>query len=129
MGQFQGIIGVLFIIFLCYLLSNNKKAINYKTIVWGLGLQIFFALIILVTPIGKPFFNWFDKAINKLLTFSVEGSKFLFEQFGTKAIEGPLWNFAFIALPTVIFFSALMALMYHFGIMQKIVALISRIMQ
>ena len=129
MGQFQGIIGVLFIIFLCYLLSNNKKAINYKTIVWGLGLQIFFALIILVTPIGKPFFNWFDKAINKLLTFSVEGSKFLFEQFGTKAIEGPLLNFAFIALPTVIFFSALMAMMYHFGIMQKIVALISKIMQ
>ena len=129
MGQAQGIIGVFFILFLAFLLSNNRKKINYKIIFWGLGLQLFFAILILLTPIGTPIFNWFDTAINKLLGFSLQGSEFLFKHFGTKNIEAPLWNFAFIALPTVIFFSSLMAMFYHYGIMQKIIKLISKIMQ
>ena len=129
MAQIQGIIGLIFIIFLAFLLSNNKRRINYRVVAWGLGLQLFFAIIIIVTPIGKPFFAWFDSAIRTLLDFSKEGSEFLFASFGTGNIEGPLMNFAFIALPTVIFFSALMAMFYHYGIMQKIIAVISKIMQ
>ena len=116
MGQAQGIIGVFFILFLAFLLSSNRKKINYKIIFWGLGLQLFFAIIILVTPIGKPFFGWFDRVIKKLLKFSEQGSEFLFSSFlnGTTNIEAPIYNFAFIALPTVIFFSALMAMFYHY---------------
>ena len=81
MAQIQGIIGVFFILFLAFLLSNNKSNVNYKTVIWGLGLQIFFAILILLTPIGTPIFDWFDTAVNTLLGFSVEGSKFLFSSF------------------------------------------------
>ena len=81
MAQFQGLIGVIFILFLAFLLSNNRKKINYRVIFWGLGLQLFFAIIILVTPIGKPFFGWFDRAIQTLLNFSEKGSEFLFSSF------------------------------------------------
>tara|TARA_Y100000996_G_scaffold184477_1_gene144289 strand:+ start:271 stop:1959 length:1689 start_codon:yes stop_codon:yes gene_type:complete len=132
MAQIQGIIGVFFILFLAFLLSNNKSNVNYKTVVWGLGLQLFFAILILLTPIGTPIFDWFDMAVNTLLDFSVEGSKFLFSSFvngNDTMVETPLINFAFIALPTVIFFSALMAMLYHYGVMQKVVTFISKIMQ
>ena len=129
MIQFQGILGILFILLLAYALSNNRKKINYRIVFWGLGLQIFFAILILLTPIGAPVFDWFDGAINTLLGFAFDGSSFLFRQFDTKIIEGPLFNFAFIALPTVIFFSALMTLLYHLGIMQKVIQIISKIMQ
>ncbi len=132
MAQIQGIIGVFFILFLAYLLSNNKSNVNYRTVIWGLGLQIFFAILILLTPIGTPIFDWFDRAINTLLGFSVEGSKFLFSSFingNDSMLETPLINFSFIALPTVIFFSALMAMLYHYGVMQKLIAFISKIMQ
>ena len=129
MIQLQGVLGVFFIIFLAYLLSNNKSEINYKVVFWGLGLQIFFAIIIILTPIGRPFFQWFDSAIKTLLEFSQKGSDFLFSSFITGSIEVPLINFAFIALPTVIFFSALMAMFYHYGVMQRIIKIISKIMQ
>ncbi len=132
MAQIQGIIGVFFILFLAYILSNDKSNVNYRTVIWGLGLQIFFAILILLTPIGTPIFDWFDNAINTLLDFSVEGSKFLFSSFvngNDSMLEAPLINFSFIALPTVIFFSALMAMLYHYGVMQKLIAFISKIMQ
>jgi len=90
---------------------------------------MFFAIIIILTPIGKPFFSWFDRVIKTLLDFSQKGSDFLFASFITGEIEVPLINFAFIALPTVIFFSALMAMFYHYGVMQKIISLISKVMQ
>ena len=129
MIQLQGVLGIFFIIFLAYLLSNNKTKINYKIVFWGLGLQLFFATIIIITPIGAPFFQWFDSAIKTLLDFSQKGSEFLFSSFVTGSIEVPLINFAFIALPTVIFFSALMAMFYHYGIMQKLIKIISKVMQ
>ena len=129
MYQMQGLMGVFFIIFLAYLLSNNRSKINHKLVLWGIGLQIFFAIIIILTPIGAPFFQWFDSAIRTLLDFSQKGSEFLFSSFITGSIEAPLINFAFIALPTVIFFSALMTMFYHYGIMQKIIKIISKVMQ
>ena len=130
MAQIQGILGAIFIIFLAFLLSNNKNKINYRLVLWGIGLQLFFAILIILTPIGKPFFSWFDKAITKLLAFSEEGSRFLFESFVPGVgLDLGLINFAFIALPTVIFFSALMAMFYHYGIVQKIIAFISKVMQ
>ena len=129
MGQAQGLIGVFSILLIAFLMSNNKKAINYKTIIWGLALQLTLAVLIMLTPIGEPFFKWFDTAIKTLLAFSNEGSAFLFESFLTHKTEPGLINFAFIALPTVIFFSALMSMLYHYGIMQKLIKIISKIMQ
>jgi len=131
MNKYIGVIGVFAILGIAYLLSNNKKNIDLRLIIWGLGLQLFFGIFILVTPFGKPIFSWCDNAINKLLSFANEGSVFLFGSFTTEPKEmlPGVINFAFAVLPTVIFFSALMAVLYNLGIMQKIIKCISWIMQ
>ena len=84
MERFIGLLGIITILGLAYLLSNNRNAINKKTVIWGLGLQVFFALIILKIPGGKILFDYVDAAIKKILSFSIEGSKFL---FGNLAVE------------------------------------------
>jgi CNT family concentrative nucleoside transporter len=131
MNKYIGIIGIFAILGIAYLLSNNKKNIDLRLIIWGIGLQLFFGIFILVTPFGKPIFSWFDNVINKLLSFANEGSLFLFGSFTTEPKEmlPGVINFAFAVLPTVIFFSALMAVLYHLGIMQKIIKCIAWIMQ
>jgi len=129
MERFTGILGIFFILFISYLLSNNKKNIDLRLIIWGLGLQIFFGVFILITPFGKPIFSWCDKAINKLLSFSQDGSNFLFASFTNGQMHPAVINFAFYVLPTVIFFSALMSMLYYLGIMQKLIKAIAWIMQ
>jgi len=130
MNQFIGIIGVFVILGTAFILSNNRRNINLRIAVWGLSLQMFLALIILKTPIGPPFFSFFDKAVKKLISFSDAGSDFLFRSFiSDVGFHAALVNFAFRALPTIIFFSSLMAVMYHFGIIQILVKWIARIMQ
>lgn len=131
MQRLIGFLGIAAILGIAYLMSNNRKAINYRVVYWGLGLQITFAIFILATPIGKPVFMFLDKGINKLLSFSDEGAAFL---FGALAISPGQPNslgffFAFQILPTIIFFSAFMAILYHFGIMQWVVKHIARAMQ
>ena len=121
MDRFTGIIGAVVLLAIAYGMSNNRRAISKRTVLWGLGLQLFFALFILKTPIGQPFFSAVDKIFLKLLSFSDAGSDFLFKSYGTGVVEGPLMNFAFRILPTIIFFSSLMALLYHFGIMQRVI--------
>ena len=130
MGKFTGIIGIIVLLGIAYLLSNNKKKINYKLVSWGLGIQLLFAILILKSPIGKPVFSYMDKAITKLISFSDAGSDFLFKSFIPEVgFHVGLVNFAFKALPTIIFFSGLMAVMYHLGIIQFIVRLIAKLMQ
>ena len=129
MDRFTGILGIIAILGISYLLSNDKKNIDLRLIIWGLGLQIFFGIFILVTPFGKPIFSWCDQAINKLLSFSQDGSEFLFASFINGEMHPAVINFAFYVLPTVIFFSALMSVLYHLGLMQKIIKIISTIMQ
>jgi len=129
MNRFIGILGIFAILGIAYLLSNNRKQIEIRIIIWGLGLQILFGIFILVTPFGKPLFSWFDKVINKLLSFSQEGSEFLFASFTDGKMHPAVINFAFYVLPTVIFFSALMSVLYHLGVMQKVIKIIAWIMQ
>ena len=129
MERFIGILGVFAILGIAYLMSNNKKNIDLRVVIWGLGLQLLFGIFILVTPFGKPIFSWFDKAIKKLLSFSTDGSEFLFASFVDGKMHPAVINFAFAVLPTVIFFSALMAVLYHIGLMQKIIRFVSLIMQ
>ena len=121
MDRFTGIIGAVVLLAIAYGMSNNRSAISKRTVLWGLGLQLFFALFILKTPIGQPFFSAVDRIFLKLLSFSDAGSDFLFKSYSTGVVEGPLMNFAFRILPTIIFFSSLMALLYHFGIMQRVI--------
>ena len=129
MDRFTGILGIIAILGISYLLSNDKKNIDLRLIIWGLSLQIFFGIFILVTPFGRPIFSWCDQAINKLLSFSQDGSEFLFASFINGEMHPAVINFAFYVLPTVIFFSALMSVLYHLGLMQKVIKIISTIMQ
>ncbi len=130
MIQYTGLIGVIFLLVIAYALSNNRKKINLRILAWGLGLQSIFALFILKTPLGKPVFGFLDKAIRKLISFSDTGSDFLFTSFVPDVgYHVAFINFAFRALPVIIFFSSLMAVLYHFGIIQFTLKWIARAMQ
>lgn len=131
MHRFVGFLGIAAILGIAYLMSNNRKAINRRLVYWGLGLQITFAVFILRTPIGKPIFEFFDRAINRLLSFSDVGAEFIFNALAIgPGNEGSLgFFFAFQILPTIIFFSAFMAILYHIGLMQIIVKYIAKGMQ
>ncbi len=115
--------GVIFFLGVGWLLSNNRRAINWGTIAWGMGLQILFAVLVLKTSAGQQVFVWLNDVIIKLLSYQYEGGKMI---FGALAIPhgepGHMgFFFAFQILPTIIFFSALTALLYYLGILQKIV--------
>jgi len=129
MERFIGILGILVLLAIAIAMSNNRKSIPWRLVLWGLGLQLIFAIFILKTPIGQPFFGVIDTAIKKVLSFSDAGSDFLFKSFGAGVVEAPLMNFAFRLLPTLIFFSSLITVLYHFGIIQFIVKWVARAMQ
>jgi CNT family concentrative nucleoside transporter len=130
MGSFLGILGLFTLLAIAYLLSENKNAINYKTVVYGLIFQLLFALFILKTPFGTPIFSFLDTSINILISFSSSGSDFLFRSYidGVGFHPG-LVNFAFSTLPTIIFFSSLVAVLYHYGILQSVIKFIAKRMQ
>ena len=137
MDRIIGILGILAILGLAYIISNDRNKIDKKLIFWGISLQLFFALLILKVPGGKFVFNSIDIFIKKILDFSVEGSKFLFGNLADDSLYFPndgSWpgfgfQFAFLVLPTVIFFSSIMSVLYHIGFMQKIIKYISKLMQ
>jgi CNT family concentrative nucleoside transporter len=129
MERFTGLLGIFFLLAIAFAMSNNRRKLDWRLIFWGLSLQLLFALFILKTPIGQPFFGAVDLVIKKLLSFSDAGSDFLFKSFGTGVVEAPLLNFAFRVLPTIIFFSSLMAILYYLGIMQRIVKGIAWVME
>ncbi|AWV97794.1 NupC/NupG family nucleoside CNT transporter [Arcticibacterium luteifluviistationis] len=129
MERFTGLLGIVVLLGIAFLMSNNKKKINIKLVLWGLGLQLSFALLILKTPIGLPFFKFFDVLIGKLLSYSDAGGDFLFKSFVSGIVDSPNVNFAIRVLPTVIFFSALVSLFYHLGIMQRVVKAIAWVVQ
>ena len=130
MNQFTGIIGMGVLLGIAYILSENKKAINYRTITWGLGLQFIFAILILKTPIGKPLFSYVDKIINRLIGFADKGSEFVFgSQAENVGFHPAFESVAFRLLPTIIFFSALISILYHYGIIQFVIKFFSRLME
>ena len=125
-----GILGIFVLLGIAYSLSNNKSKIDFKLVSWGLVIQFVFALLILKSPIGKPVFSYLDKIITKLISFSDAGGDFLFKSFVPDVgFHVGLINFAFRALPTIVFFSGLMAVMYHWGIIQFVVKWIAKGMQ
>ncbi|MCV3213762.1 NupC/NupG family nucleoside CNT transporter [Plectonema radiosum NIES-515] len=108
-------LGVLVFIAISYALSNNRRAIRWRTIAWGLGLEFAFALLILKTPGGLAVFKSLGDVVSNFLAFSDEGAKFVFgEKFKDHL-------FAFQVLPTIIFFSAFISVLYHYGILQWVV--------
>ena len=130
MEQFTGVIGVIVLLGIAYLLSNDRKMIDTNIIIWGLGLQISFAFIILKTPLGEYIFTYLNNIIIKIISFADAGSDFLFTSFIPEVgYHVALINFAFRALPVIIFFSSLIAVTYYFGIIQFIIKKIAFIME
>ncbi len=117
MQRFTGILGILVVMAVAYLFSSNRRAIQPRVIFWGLGLQIGFAVLVLKTPVAD-WFKTLSAAINKVLGYSIEGSRFVFgdklgapnDQFGVV--------FAFQVLPIVIFIASLFSILYYIGVMQ-----------
>jgi CNT family concentrative nucleoside transporter len=132
--RLQPLTGLIVILTIAYCFSTNRRAIDRRTVVWGLGLQILFALIVLKTAIGQQVFKSLAAVINHLLDFAFVGSSFVFGPLGNKEVwprimttvlgaEGAQYGviFAFQVLPTIIFIAALFAILYYFGIMQFVV--------
>ena len=128
--KITGLIGIALLLGIAYALSNNRKAISTRTVVWGISLQIFFAIIILKIPFVRAQFSFVDTLFKKLISFSDAGGDFLFKSFipGVGYHEAMI-NFAFRALPVIIFFSSLIAVTYHFGIIQFIVKQVALVMK
>ena len=120
MGRFTGVLGLFTMLGLAYLFSTDRKAIKLKAVLWGVGLQLVFAVFVLKFEIGRQLFEKAGFLVNKLLSFSYIGSEFVFGEIGKKAsLLG--FSFAFQVLPTIIFIAALFALLYHIGVMQLII--------
>ena len=123
---FRGIIGMSVLIFVAFLLSNNRKAINWKTASFGLILQIILAVAVLKISWVKLMFEYAGKIFVKILDFTMEGTKFLFGDLVSVDNFGNV--FIFSILPTVIFFAALTSILFYFGIIQKVVKLMAIIL-
>jgi CNT family concentrative nucleoside transporter len=132
--RLQPIAGLALLLGMAYGLSSARRAIDYRTVAWGLGLQFTFALIVLKTEAGRTAFQALGRAINRVLDFAFVGSTFVFGPLGSKDVwprimtmvlgeEGVQYGviFAFQVLPTIIFIAALFAMLYYFGVMQVIV--------
>ena len=118
-----GLFGLAVLIGIVWLFSNNRRAIDWKLVATGITLQIAFAALVLLVPGGREVFDWLGHGFVKILEFVKAGSGFIFgslmdtEKFG--------FIFAFQVLPTIIFFAALMGVMYHLGVMQFIVRMMA----
>ena len=127
MGRFTGILGLLTMLGFAYAFSTNRRAINKKTVVWGLGLQIVFAIFVLKVEIGRVLFQKAGDVVNRLLSYAFDGSSFVFGALGAKG-SSMGFVFAFQVLPTVIFIAAFFAVLYHYGVMQLIIKLAAKVM-
>lgn len=126
----RGLLGLAVLIALAFLFSNNKKKINWKLVGVGLVMQLVFAFIVIRTTIGRDIFSYCSKFFVWLLNFAGEGAQFVFGSLakgvGTEGSLGVF--FAFQVLPTIIFFACFTSILYHLGVMQKIVQGIAWIM-
>lgn len=128
MGRFTGLIGLITIVGCAYLLSSNRRAIRKRVIVWGLVLQIAFAILVLKTPFGELFYTA-SRAVNALLNYSSVGASFVFgEKLGLRNDQFGV-IFAFQVLPIVIFLSSLFSILYFLGVMQFFVRAMAVFMQ
>ena len=127
MPRFTGLLGLIVFLSLAYAFSTNRRAIRWRTVAWGLGLQIFFAILVIKWTFGQTILHTASNAVTNLLGHAVEGSSMVFGPLGTPG--NPLAVFAFAVLPTIIFISAFFALLYHIGFMQQVIRVVAWIMQ
>ena len=136
MDRFQGLLGILLILGIAYACSNNKKKINYRLVACGLGLQMAIALLVLKVPMVTNFFKWMGRIIGHIEEFAKEGAAFVYGGIIVQSNTGGFTTyrspqtfiFAFSVTATIILVCALVAIFYHWGIMQRIVAIIAKAM-
>ncbi|MBX3465888.1 MAG: NupC/NupG family nucleoside CNT transporter [Planctomycetes bacterium] len=145
--RLQSLFGMAVILGICYGISNNRKRISWRLVGWGMGLQLILGVLVLKTGPGRALFRWANDVITGLLGFTEKGASFLFGNLavqnnmpvGPGGPHGPVQAagsmaevgafFAFGVLPTIIFFSSLMAVLYHLGVMTLVVKGIAWVMQ
>jgi CNT family concentrative nucleoside transporter len=120
MQRLTGILGIVVLLGLAYLFSTNRKAIRLRTVLWGLSLQLVFALFVLRFSYGQRFMKGAGDAVNTLLSYAGAGAQFVFGDLANPA-SGKGFYFAFAVLPTIIFISAFFAVLYYLGVMQLII--------
>ena len=141
-SRLQPIAGLALILALAYCLSSARRFIDYRTVGWGLALQLAFALIVLKTGAGQRVFQAAGSMITRVLDFAFVGSSFVFGPLGSREAwprimttvlgeEGVQYGviFAFQVLPTIIFIAALFAMLYYFGVMQIVVRIFAVVMR
>ena len=129
MARFTGVLGILAVLIAAWLGSTDRKRIRWRTIAWGLGLQITFAFLVLRFSFGQQVMNWAGGVVTNMLSATFAGTQVLFGQLGlpNSGAFGKLLPpnsgsiFAFQVLPTIIFISAFFAVLYHIGVMQIII--------
>ena len=135
MQRFQGLLGIVLILGVAYLFSNNKKRINFRLVFSGICLQVLIAVLIFKVPLVAWFFQQLGHGMEKIEFFARKGASFVYGGIATVQPNGSISNyigggfvFAFNVTATIILVCALVAVFYYFGIMQRIVALIARAM-
>jgi CNT family concentrative nucleoside transporter len=127
MGRYTGILGLLTMLALAFIFSTNRRAIRVKTVIWGLGLQIVFAIFVLRIDYGRRMFQVAGDAATHVLNYAFVGSEFIFGELG-KQHSSVGFIFAFQVLPVVIFICAFFPILYYFGIMQFIIRIAAWLM-
>jgi CNT family concentrative nucleoside transporter len=129
LDRFTGILGILAVLLAAWLGSTNRRRIRWRTVAWGLGLQVCFAFLVLRFDYGQRAMTWAGGVVNNMLSATVAGTRILFGELGlpNSGAFGKLIApssgaiFAFQVLPTIIFISAFFAVLYHIGLMQIII--------
>lgn len=137
-GRAQPLVGAIVILCLAYAFSTNRRAIAWRTVAWGLCFQIVFALVVLKTTVGAAVFTTLGNGINRLVSFAGVGATFVFGPLADTNAWGQITGvlgpgasgvlIAFQVLPIIIFVAALMAILYHLGVMQVVVRLFAALM-
>ena len=135
MDRFQGLFGILLILGIAFLFSNNKKRINYRLVISGISLQIFIALLVLKVPPITAFFQKIGHGMEKIEIFARNGASFVYGGLGVQQLDGTIGNyvnggfvFAFNVTATIILVCVLVAMLYHIGLMQRVVSLVAKAM-
>jgi CNT family concentrative nucleoside transporter len=120
--QYVSFLGMVVLLLCAWALSNNRRIIHWRTVIMGTALQLLFAVLILRTPPGRAFFAGLTTGVTKLLDFSDAGARFIFGD------NFPEHFFAFKVLPTIIFFSSLITILYYLGVLQWVVRIFAQVM-
>lgn len=133
--HFSNLFGWLAMLLLAWAVSYNRKKFPWRTVVWGLGLQLTLAVLVLCTPWGAKFFEFAGKVVQKLIHFATEGTTFVFGPLADGDLMGKAFGpdhtlvFAILVTGTVVLVAALSSLFYHWGILQKVVRAVAWVMQ